>query len=436
MTNYLIIGAGAAGLGAAEAIEQADPNGKILIIGDEPEGSYSRPGLAYVITGEVPERQLSLRQLKRFKFMHAKAVALDPDTKRVALDNGKDIAYDKVLIATGSLAFQPPLPGSDLKGVVKLDTIEDAREIIKYSRGFRRSAVVIGGGITALETVEGLLAQGVRTHYFLRGERYWRGVLDEAESKIVEHRLIEDGVKIHYHTEAKQILGKKGKVAGVETKDGDIIKCQIVAICVGVRPQLQLAKSAALDTDRGILVNEYLETSAPDVYASGDVAQVFDPFSGKAVLDTLWPTARAQGAAAGRNMAGLKQPYAKTVPFNVTRLAGLTTTIVGSVGRGDDPDLLGIARGDSETWRELPDILEAQSDFDVNRLRIAVGKNRLIGAIIMGDQTLSRPLQNLIAARTDITGIRDALLVPGASLADIITDFWTEWRKTHAAKDL
>lgn len=434
--NYLIIGAGAAGLGAAEAIEKADPNGKILIIGDEKEGSYSRPGLAYFITGELPEQQLKLHQLKRFKFLHARAVALDPVVKQVTLHDNRVVPYNKVLIATGSTAFQPPIPGADLEGVVKLDTLADAREIIKRSRGFRRAAVVIGGGITALETVEGLIAKGVKTHYLLRGERYWRGVLDEAESKIVEHRLIEDGVKIHYHTETKQILGKKGKVVGIETKAGDIIKCSIVALCVGVRPQLALAKSAGLDTDRGILANEYLETSARDVYASGDVAQVYDPYSDRAVLDTLWPTARAQGAAAGRNMAGMNQPYKKTVPFNVTRLAGLTTTIVGTIGRGDDPDLLGIARGDSETWRHLPDILEAQSDFDVNRLRIAIGKTRFIGAIIMGDQKLSRPLANLIAQRADITGIRDSLLTPGAPIADIITDFWTDWRKTHAASDL
>ena len=433
--RYVIIGAGAAGLGAAEAIEKADPNGEILIIGDESFGSYSRPGLAYFITGELPASQLKLHQLQRFSFLNALAVSIDPHAKQVHLQDGRTIPYDKLLIATGSSAAKPPIPGSDLEGVVKLDTLSDARQIVKLSRRGKR-AVVIGGGITALEVVEGFRAQGVKTHYLLRGERYWRGVLDEAESKIVEKRLAEDGVKLHYHTQTKQILGKKGKVIGVETSDGDIIKCNIVAIAVGVRPVLSLAKAINLDIDRGILTDEYLQTSIPDIFAAGDVAQVYDPHSDRTVLDTLWPTARAQGTAAGKNMAGLNRPYKKTVPFNVTRLAGLTTTIVGTVGYGHDDDLIGIARGDSETWRRLPDILEAQSNFDVNHLRIAIDEKHLVGAIIMGDQKLSRPLQNLIATRADISSIRQALLAPNAPIADIITDYWIEWRKTHASSDL
>ncbi len=434
-TKYVIVGAGAAGLGAAEAIKQADPSGEILILGDEAFGAYSRPGLAYYLTGELPEYQLKLPQLSRFSFLNARATAIDPHRKQVHLEDEKSIPYDKLLIATGSSAFQPPIPGADLEGVVKLDTLDDAREILKRARR-NKCAVVIGGGITALELVEGLRARHVKTHYLLRGARYWRGVLDESESKIVEHRLKEDGVKLHYHTQTKQIIGKKGKVAGVETTAGDVINCHMVAIAVGVRPRLTLAKSAGLEIDRGILTDEYLQTSAPDIYAAGDVAQVYDPFSDRTILDTLWPTARAQGTAAGKNMAGLQQPYRKTVPFNVTRLAGLTTTIVGTVGHGEDDDLIGIARGDSETWRQLPDILEAQSNFDVNNLRIAVGEKHLVGAIIMGDQKLSRPLQVLIAEQADISSIRDALLEPEASIAEIITDYWIEWRKIHAPSNL
>ena len=179
-------------------------------------------------------------------------------------------------------------------------------------------------------------------------------------------------------------------------------------------------------------MNEYLQTSAPDVFAAGDVAQVFDPFSGKSVLDTLWGVAVAQGRVAGRNMAGQVTPYRKSVPFNVTRLAGLTTTIIGTVGRGRDEDLLGIARGDSETWRQLPDALVAQNAFDVNRLRILVGERTLLGAIVMGDQTLSLPLHHLVTHQADITPIRDHLLQPSARLGDLIAGFWTDWRERHA----
>jgi hypothetical protein len=124
-------------------------------------------------------------------------------------------------------------------------------------------------------------------------------------------------------------------------------------------------------------------------------------------------------------MAGRKTIYIKSTPFNVTRLAGLTITIVGTVGRGRDEDLVGIARGDSETWRELPDSFVAQSGFDVNRLRLLVGEKTLLGAIVMGDQKLSYSLEKIITSNTDISPIRERLLVPGAKIGDILAEFWT-----------
>ncbi len=435
--RYLIVGAGAAGIAAAETIREQDPGGDVLLLGEESHGYYSRPGLAYYLTGELPERQLfpfTERDFDRLRLrrLHARVAALQPQTHEVTLDDGRRLPYDRLLLATGSLAARPPLPGVDLDGVVKLDDMDDARRILKGCRR-GRTAVVVGGGITALEIVEGLRARHVRTHYFLRGERYWGNVLDETESRIIENRLQEEGIQIHYHTELAEILGKRGRVAGVLTQDGHRIDCTLVAIAIGVRPRTELAEGAGLTIERGIQVDEYLQTSTPDVFAAGDAAQVFDPLSGKSVLDTLWGVAVTQGRIAGKNMAGQAIPYHKSVPFNVTRLAGLTTTIVGTVGRGPDKDLLGIARGDSETWRQLPDALVAQDAFEVNRLRILVGEGSLVGAIVMGDQTLSLPLYHLVAQQADITPVRDPLLEPSARLGDLIASFWADWRKGHAA---
>jgi NADPH-dependent 2,4-dienoyl-CoA reductase/sulfur reductase-like enzyme len=435
--RHLIVGMGAAGIAAAETIRRADPSADVLLVSEDAYGYYSRPGLAYYLTGEIPEQMLYPFSQKDFDHLHLRRIQgrvarLHLQAHRVELQQGETLPYDRLLLATGSQAAMPGLPGVDLQGVVKLDDMDDARKILKRSRR-ARGAVVVGGGITALEIVEGLRARRVSTHYFMRRDRYWGNVLDETESRIVEHRLTEEGVQIHYHTELSEILGKGDRVSGVLTTDGRQIKCGLVAIAIGVRPRKELADEAGLETDRGILVNEYLQTSAPDVFAAGDVAQVLDPFSGRAILDTLWGVAVAQGRAAGLNMVGRVTPYRKAVPFNVTRLAGLTTTIIGTVGRGVDADLLGIARGDSETWRQLPDAIAAQEDFQVNRLRILVGERTLIGAIVMGDQTLSQPLHRLIALQADITAIRDRLLQPGANLGDLIAQFWAEWRIDHAA---
>ncbi len=437
MARFVIIGAGVAGVSAAIAIRQQHPSAAIQVIGDEAAGYYSRPGLAYYLSKELPEKGLFPNLSSTFRAFHIQFVKgrgaqIDPVAYQLRLANGQAVAYDRLLIATGARAAWPQISGNDLTGVVKLDNLADTHQLIKLARK-ARSAVVLGGGITALELVEGLTAHKVQTHYFLRRDRYWSSVLDEEESRLIEQRLKKEGVQIHYHTETAQILGRRGRVAGVQTQDGRTIPCQIVAIAVGIRPRTELAAEIGLQVGRGIIVNEFLQTDHPDIFAAGDVAEIYDPLTENYVIDSLWGPARQQGSLAGQNMTGLNTPYSKTVPFNVTRLAGLTTTIIGTVGRGADEDLLGIARGDSETWRQLPAAITAQKGFDVNRLRLMVGSQHLLGAIVIGDQTLSRPLQNLISEKVDITPIRELLLAPDADLSEIIVDFWSSWRTDHAS---
>jgi NADPH-dependent 2,4-dienoyl-CoA reductase/sulfur reductase-like enzyme len=437
MRRYVMIGSGVAAISAAEAIRQQFPSADILLIGDEKYGYYSRPGLAYYLTGEIDEEQLyplGLQDFQRLNLqpLHARVTRIYPEEHQVQLHDGTLIPYDCLLIATGARAARIPVSGGELEGVLKLDNLNDARRILRSARR-ARSAVVVGGGITALEIVEGLRARGVKTHYFLRRDRYWSNVLDEVESRIVEQRLREEGVQIHYHTELAEIIGKNGRVNGVRTVDGRSMKCEIVAVAIGIRPRKELAEKAGLKTDRGILVNECLQTSEEDIFAAGDVAQVYDPFTGKYVLDSLWGPARDQGHVAGLNMAGKRTTYRKAIAFNVTRLAGLTTTIVGTVGHGVDDDLVGIARGDSEIWRQLPDAITAQDNFEVNRLRLLVGRKTLIGGLLMGDQTLSRAVHHLVNEQVDITPIRDQLLKPNAPVADLIASFWIE-SEDNAAK--
>lgn len=427
--RYIIIGTGVAGISALEAIRGVDRNGEIILLGDDPHGYYSRPGLAYFLTGELhdkalfPKKREDYRRLN-FNYKKAHVSRVDKVNKTVILKDGSFLSYDKLLIATGSSAAPLTIPGANLHGVVKLDHLDDARAILKsVKRG--RTAIVVGGGITALELTEGLLAQGMKVHYFLRGNRYWKGVLDEQESRVVEARLQEEGVELHFRAEVIEILGRSGKVAGVRLLDGRTVKCDLLAYAVGIKPRLDLARSADLACDRGVLANENLQTSDPDIYTAGDAAQIYDPITGRSVLDSLWSPAREQGFVAGLNMAGQSRAYVKSVPFNVTRLAGLTTTIIGPVGSGQDDDVIGIARGDSETWRNLPDATVTQSGFDVNRVRLLVGDAHLLGAVVMGDQKLSIPLQRLISEKVNISSIREKLLAKETKIADVIVEFWS-----------
>ncbi|MBI3164057.1 MAG: NAD(P)/FAD-dependent oxidoreductase [Anaerolineales bacterium] len=428
--RYVIIGAGVAGISAVESIRGADRTGDIVMLGDDPHGYYSRPGLAYFLTGELHDKALFPKKREdynRLKFIYRKTrvIEIDRAAKNVTLENGSLLSYNKLLVATGASAAPLTIPGANLQGVVKLDHLEDARAILKLARR-GQTAVVLGGGITALELTEGLLARGMKVHYLLRGGRYWNSVLDEQESRVIEARLQEEGVELHLRSEAIEILGRSGRVAGVRLLDGRAMKCDLLAFAVGVKPRIDLAKNADLACDRGILVNEYLQTNDPDIYAAGDVAQVYDPLTGRSALDSLWSPSREQGSTAGLNMAGQSKAYIKSVPFNVTRLAGLTTTIIGAVGSGHDDDVVGIARGDSETWRQLPDAIMTQGGFDVNRVRLLVGESRLLGAVVMGDQKLSAPLQRIISEKINISAIHDKLLAKDARIADVIVDFWAE----------
>jgi len=434
--RYVIIGSGVAGIAAIEAIRSVDKSGEIVMIGDDPHGFYSRPGLAYYLTGELHDQALFPRSREEYKrlnfgFLRARVTRILRSERALEIEGKSPLRYDRLLVAVGAQAIPLEVPGAALEGVVKIDHLDDAKHILRLARR-GKTAVVVGGGITALELVEGLLARGVKVHYLLRGDRYWSNVLDPVESRIVENRLREEGVTLHYHAELVEVTGRNNRVSGVRLLDGRMMKCDILAYAIGVRPRLELARASGLAVDRGILVNEYLQTNDPDIYAAGDVAQVYDPLTGRSVLDSLWNPAREQGYAAGLNMAGQKKAYLKPPPFNVTRLAGLTTTIIGAVGGGRDEDVIGIARGDSETWRQLPDAISAQSGFDVNRLRLLIGEKRLIGAVVMGDQTLSRPLQSMIAGGADISSMRGRLMEPNAPVADLIAEFWTSWRKEAA----
>jgi nitrite reductase (NADH) large subunit len=437
MTRYVILGAGAAGIAAAETIRKQDASGEIICVSAEQAGYYSRPGLAYYLSKELGRKSLFPFNKDDFERRGIKlyvntAAQIDVERQEVIFRDQKRVRYDRLLLALGARAVRPEIEGADLEGVVYLDSLAQTDWMIKKARRARR-AVVVGGGITALEIVEGLQARGVKVHFFLRGEQYWGRVLDEIESRLVLNRLQHEGVVIHQRTELERLVEKRGKVAAVLTKDGREIKTEMAAFAIGVRPRKQLAVDSELEVGRGIRVNEYLETSAPGVYAAGDVAEMYDPAADKWVVDSLWNLARSQGIVAGLNMTGEKTAYLRSSPLNVTRLAGLTTTIIGRVGTADPvEDEYAIVRGESETWQQMPDAVVCQNDFEVNRLRIMVGEKHLIGAVLMGDQTLSQPLEELVAEQVDISPIRSQLVDSGADLGGLLLETWNQWRNTDA----
>jgi NAD(P)H-nitrite reductase large subunit len=431
VTTHLIIGGGVAGLSAAEAIRRVDAAATITMVSAEPHGFYSRPGLAYLLSGALPEKQLMIREAEDLEALgldlrHDRVTAIDPAGHAVHLERGGALRYDRLLLATGATALPADFPGGDLDGVVRLDGLDDARAILARCKK-AKTAVVVGGGPTALELAEGLRARGLTVHYLMRGPRYWASVLDPVESQAIEDALAHEGVEVHPRTRIRRAVGDaKGRVIKIETEAGDELPCDLLAVAIGVAPSLGLARAAGLAIDRGVLTDEYLRTSAADVFAAGDVAQIRDPATNTAQLDVLWSTALRAGRAAGRCMAGVWKPYRRAPSLNVTRLGGVIVTVIGAVGPGKvgdaaDEDLLTIARGDSEAWRARPPAWTVEHHREACRIRVVVGAQHVLGAVVLGDPAASRALCRLIERQVDVSAVRPALeREPDAALDELI----------------
>ncbi len=413
--RYVIVGNGPAGLTAAEAIRRDDASADIRIVGGENHPYYSRPGLAYLLTGSIPESALFSRpdsDYRQLGLTRTVGIAhrIEREAHRLVLTDGQVLPYDRLMLAVGSRAVRPPTPGMELEGVVTMDSLDDTRALIRLARSAKR-ACVVGGGITALELAEGLAARGVETHYLMRGDRYWGSVLDPHESALVEARLEEDGIRLHREVEVGRVIGHRGKVVALETNTASQMPCDMLAVAVGTQPRVELAQAAGVETGKGIWTDAAFQTSDADIFAAGDVAEMLDAKSGKRSLEALWSVAMEHGRIAGANMAGAQEHYRRPAPFNVTKIGGVTTTLIGAVGTGrSETDLLTLSRGDSQAWREQLDAFAVVADRGADHMRLVVGEDRIVGAVVMGDQAFSRPLQHLIRDRVDIRWVRDRLV--------------------------
>lgn len=440
MRQYVIIGNGAAGVTAAEELRRRDARANITMVSDEKYPMYSRPGLAYILIHEVSVEQSLARKPEwytqhRIELITSRAEKIDFERRTVQLANGRGLLYDALLIAVGATAVKAPFPGGNLDGIVYLDNLDNTLEILQRAKT-ARSAVVVGGGITALEMAEGLAHHKVETHYLVRKNNLWSALLNDQESKLVEKQILHHGVNIHYGHETSEICGENGRVAALKTNKGEVIPCDVVGVAIGVKPNLSLAKGTSLEVDRGILTDEYLQTNLPNVYAAGDCAQIYDTWSGEKRVDSLWPTAIASGRIAAQNMTGLKQPYRKGVPFNAALLFGLHLTAIGQVAAAgrDDTDaeeLSFISRGASEVWTSTAGTgyTSAWADDGTSSQRLIVRDNVIVGALLLGNQRLADPLRDLIERRINVERVKKQLMSGGTAMSVAVMDTWTRLKR-------
>lgn len=334
--HLVIIGNGITGVSCALTARRLRPEARITLVSDEGAFHISRPALMYAYMGHLRPQDLKPHAdwfwlENRLELVQATATHIEADKHLVHLSNGPALAYDKLLVATGSVSYRAGWPGQELAGVQSLYGLPDLELMHRNTHGVQH-AVVVGGGLIGSELAEMLHSRGIGVTMLVRDTHYWGSVLPPEEAALVQQQLAAHHIDVLYQTELREILGDaQGRARAVQTTTGREIACQWVGLATGVTPNLALARTSGLATDRGILVDELLQTSQPDVYAAGDCAQFRQPAAGEVAIEQLWYTGRHQGQTVAHTICGQPTAYQRGPWFNSAKFFQLEYQTYGRV---------------------------------------------------------------------------------------------------------
>lgn len=403
MTKYVIIGGSAGGIGAVEAIREVDPIGEVTVISNEQVPQYSRPMISEYVSREATLDTMKYRGDEFWKRHNVKALTgrtvtkIDFAKKHVELEGKKTIRYDKLLIATGGKPFVPRMEGGDKDGVFTFTELSSA-EGIEAKVESSKSAIVIGGGLIGVSASEALVKRGIKVTLVELKANILNLILDKTASEIAEKVLTEAGVTVITGQTVQRILSKKDNVeavGGVVMTDGTEIPCDLVVVAIGVIPRTELVKETPVKLNRGIVVDRFMRTNLPNVYACGDVAEAHDfLIDGKRLLP-LWPLAHLGGRVAGYNMAGKKIEYEGGTVMSSLKYFDLPVITVGTVNP-ENPD-------------EYEILVELKPEKIIYK-KILLKDNKILGFIFLGDIEKAGIFFRLLKNHVDVSEIKDVLM--------------------------
>ena len=381
--RYVIIGGSAAAIGCIEGIRSVDKTGEIILITRETEWNYSRPLISYLLEGKTTRDKMWCRPDSFFTRNGVTvkagvlATALDAGDRTVRLSTGERLAYDRLLAATGSRPFVPPIPGLEtVERTFCFQTLSDVSALAEALRPESR-VLILGAGLTGVKCAEGIRGLCAQIAIADLAPRVLPAVLDDTAAAMVQARMEEKGVRFYLNDSAAAFRGNTARL-----QSGTELEFDVLVTAVGVRPNTQLVADAGGAVDRGILVDGRCATTLPDVYAAGDCAQGYDAVSGEKRMLPLWPNAMLQGETAGINMAGGRADYTQGIALNASGVFGLHMITAGSY------------EGESFT---------VQRDGSYKRLVTADGV--LKGVIMVGDVSRAGIYTDLIRKKKPLSEI-------------------------------
>ncbi len=395
--QYVIVGAGPAGVTAAETLRQADPGGQVTLIGGEAGPPYGRMALPYYMTGKVEEAGTYLRKTDgyydglKIKYVQGVVKAVSPDAGALTLESGDEVEFDKLLIATGASPVKPPVPGLDLPGVHHCWTLEDARHIIKRAEK-GADVVLMGTGFIGCIIMEALALRGVNLTAIELEDRMLPRMMDRGGSAMIKRWCEAKGITVL--TSAKvTAVEESGGGLRVSLEKGEPLQTALVVVATGVKPNIGFLEGSGIETGEGIWVDNHLRTSAENVHAAGDVAEGPDFSTGGRAVHAIQPTAVEHGRIAALNMAGREAAYKGSLSMNVLDTVGLISC---SFGQWE-----GVEGGETA---------ETSDPENYRYLRLQFDGDRIVGALGLGRTDHVGVLRGLIQGRVALGPWKEKLM--------------------------